>query len=678
MRPKPLPLVALLVLLLTTLFPPLPTLAAEEVVEDEYEEQARVMRVSHLRGEATLRRAGQLEWEQARLNVPVAEGDSLATGADARLELQLDARNFIRIGPDSVLRVVTLRDEGVAFSVSEGTATFRLARFDRDREYFEIDAPGTTVAAEKLGLYRVDVGRRGEVSITVRDDGRARVYSQTSGFVLRNNRSARLVVDDSGEGDWELSAAGAFDFWDSWNGLRERELAERLRQKDRDRYYDPEVWGAEELDAYGEWLHTREYGYVWRPHGNVIGSYHDWAPYRYGHWRYCPPYGWTWIPDEEWGWAPYHYGRWVYVGGNWCWAPRGYGYRYRRAWWRPALVAFILIPTAHGEQVCWYPLRHGQRDPRGRHWPRGYDRLSPLNRRELENLRRANPALLRAVTSVPAREFGSESMRARPAPAEIAQRALTDEPVRGRLPILPGARPGLPAQGTERARVPDAQGERPRGLVVARPAPLGRELSDRQTGAAARTPGVALGGELRRARVFGDREPRVTAPPSDTQGVPADAGTGAVTRRPRTSRRPVEGGGRLDNPVVVAPDPRGDDPSAPPRARPVRPSRPGIGDGEDSGVERVPRRTRPGRDEGDNDGPAPRVRAREDQPPPPVYQPEPHARPSEPAERPRHDPPPRHEQPRQEAPRQERSEPRQERPAAPARTAPRTRVQDQR
>ncbi|HEV3471090.1 MAG TPA: FecR family protein, partial [Pyrinomonadaceae bacterium] len=435
MRPKLFPQVALLILLSSLLLTPVAARADEDVNEDEYEEQARVTRVSLLKGEVSLQRAGEIEWERARINVPVVEGDTLATGPDARLEIQLDARNFIRVGADSVLRVVTLREEGVAFSLSEGTASFRLARFDRDREYFEVDAPGTTVAAERKGLYRLDVSGRGEVTVTVRDEGRARIYSQTSGFVLRNNRTARLVREGSEEGDWELSAAGSFDPWDEWNEERERHLAARLRYEGRERYYDPEVWGAEELDAYGDWVETRDYGYVWRPHTTVINNYYNWAPYRHGHWRYCPPYGWTWIPEEEWGWAPYHYGRWVYVNNYWCWAPRGYGYRYRRAWWRPALVAFVFIPTSYGEQVCWYPLTYGQRDPRGRHWRRDRDRLAPLGRRELDRLRRANPALLRAVTSVPAREFGAESLRARPAPAEVARRAVTGEPVAGRLPI---------------------------------------------------------------------------------------------------------------------------------------------------------------------------------------------------------------------------------------------------
>src|SRR5215216_5261306 len=241
--------------------------AADDTNEDdEYEERARVLRVSLLKGEVSLKRAGNDEWEDARLNAPLVEGDVLATGRDARLEIQADARNFVRVGPDSVIRIVTLRDEGIALSLSEGTATFRLAQFDKEKGYFELDAPGTTVAAERVGQYRVDVERDGAVRVTVREDGRARIYSQNSGFVLRNNRTARLAPDSSGESDWEFMTAASFDEWDTWNDERERYLAERLKFEGRDRYYDSDVYGAEELDAYGDWTYHKDYGYIWRPH----------------------------------------------------------------------------------------------------------------------------------------------------------------------------------------------------------------------------------------------------------------------------------------------------------------------------------------------------------------------------------------------------------------------------
>ena len=710
---------ALLFLLSTLLLLSTAARAADDTYDDddEYEERARVLRVSLLKGEVSLKRAGNDEWEDARLNAPLVEGDVLATGRDSRLEIQADARNFIRVGPDSLLRVITLRDEGIALSLSEGTATFRLAQFDKDKGYFELDAPGTTVAAERTGQYRVDVERDGAVRVTVREDGRARIYSQNSGFVLRNNRTARLAPDGSGEADWDFTEAAGFDEWDTWNDERERYLASRLQFEGRERYYDPEVYGAEELDAYGDWVYTKDYGYIWRPHTTSVNVYNDWAPYRYGRWVWCQPYGWTWVADEPWGWAPYHYGRWVYVDNNWCWAPRGYGYRYRHAWWRPALVAFVTLDFGRDRHVCWYPLTYGQRDPRGRHWSRSYDRLSPLRGRDLEHLRRSNPAWLRAVSTVPAREFGDRALRARPAAGDLAGRALTSEPVRGQLPISRAdSMRGAPRMGA------GAGGARPTGangrdtLTINRPTPIMplRAVSDRPTGAAARTPGVSLEGELRRTRVFNNREPRMPSSPDATGGNSPSSGSGSIgidsrgtgaVARPRSYGTPdTNPGGDSAQPARVRPTrpnvpvepspgtPTGDDAVSPkrrerdtgggdtgePRARPVRPS-------SDQPPSEAPRETRP---PDDSSSPVyrprhePRIRPRDDEGAPPSAPSAPSRReepsPRREAPEPRHESPresprsePRHEEPRQEQPRQEA--PRQEAPRqeAPRHEAPR-------
>ncbi|PYS77063.1 MAG: hypothetical protein DMF66_11325, partial [Acidobacteria bacterium] len=602
--------------------------------------------------------------------------------------------NFVRVGGDSVLKVVTLRDEGIALSLSEGMATVRLSKFDRDQEYFEVDAPKTTVAAEKTGQYRVDVDAGG-VRVNVRGDGRARIYSETSGFELRNERTARLTYNSAEEGDWELSAAAPFDEWDNWNDEREHYLASRLRYEGRDRYYDPEVYGAEELDLYGDWLYTSDYGYVWRPHSTVVNNYDDWAPYRYGHWDWCPPYGWTWIADEDWGWAPYHYGRWVYYNSNWCWAPRGYGYRYRHAWWRPALVAFVNIDFGSESRVCWYPLTYGQRDPRGRWWSRRFDTATPLRPGEKEHLRRVNPVLLHAVTSAPVREFGAAHLHARPATVDLAQRALSSEPVRGNFPF---ARDGSPRIEGREGRVGARGGQTPGAngrdvLTINRTAPVmpPRAVSDRPTGATARTPGVPLDEELRRTRLFNNRQPRV-APPSTAGSAAAAPGgnvtTGAV-ERPRPDRRPLSDAG-AGNEANEATRARGIEGGEATRVRPARPAPTnGNGPGESStgvrparpSVERRPVE-RPGEERPREERYAsprvyksePRVRPvdpgeRERPSPPPARREEPpssrperaappaESRPSRSEPTPRQEPSPRQEQPRQETPRQERPAP---------------------
>ena len=358
-------------LLFTLLTMPIVARAQDDDAEGEdYEVKARVMRVSLLTGEVKLQRHDNPDWERVQLNYPVVEGDTLSTQDDSRLEIQINARNFIRVGPNSILKVGSLRDEGVALSVIEGTVSVRLAKFDGEKEFFEIDAPKTTLAAEKEGLYRVDVDKHGRVRLTAGNGGRARIYSEKSGFALRDGRTAELLVDGVDAGEWELLVAGAGDSWDTWIDEREQHLAQSIRN-DR-RHYDDDVWGAADLDSYGEWLETTDYGWIWRPHTTATNSYANWAPYRYGHWAWVPPYGWTWIGSEPWGWAPYHYGRWVHHNGYWAWSPRSQFHK-RRSWWRPALVAFV-VNISFGDQICWYPLDYHDRDPRSRNYHRHRDR----------------------------------------------------------------------------------------------------------------------------------------------------------------------------------------------------------------------------------------------------------------------------------------------------------------
>jgi hypothetical protein len=555
--------------------------ARADVDEDssDYRVQARVARISLLSGDVQVRRAGSSEWESAAVNLPLVEGDQLATGRDSRVEIQIDAYNFVRVDEDSSISIVTLRTEGVALSLAEGTATLRLARFEREKEYFEVDIPKTTMAAEARGLYRLDAGRernaRNDVRVTVRDGGRARIYSDTSGFTLREGRTARLSFEGTDEsGDWDLASAEQPDNWDEWVEQREDNLARRLRTEGSERYYDSSLWGAEELDSYGDWVDAGEYGHVWRPRATVINNYYNWAPYRYGYWRWCPPYGWTWVGAEPWGWAPYHYGRWVYYNNSWCWSPHSYYYRSHN-WWHPGLVVFVTI----NQQVCWYPVPHHQPDPvyikptrastgpiknpfpptgangpaptggikppgstgpiKG---PRGIIDAPPVKPK------RGDAAYLNAVTSVSAQDFGTPRPNIKPVPAALAQTVINSNTV---------ASSDLPVMTPRTVKDKGGLGNNTT-TIRPRDGAAGMPVKTRQTGAATRKPGVALDEELRKTRLYNGRDP-VRAEGNDRGNVKSE-GTGAVTRPTRTYTKPAS----VDN--------SGDSSSTP--VRPTRPSTP--------------------------------------------------------------------------------------------------------
>src|SRR5204862_4667529 len=82
-------------------------------------------------------------------------------------------------------------------------------------------------------------------------------------------------------------------------------------------YVSPQMVGYADLDEYGTWQSTPEYGPVWYP--TVVAA--DWAPYRDGYWTNVGGFGFTWVDAAPWGYAPFHYGRWARVGGRWGWCP---------------------------------------------------------------------------------------------------------------------------------------------------------------------------------------------------------------------------------------------------------------------------------------------------------------------------------------------------------------------
>jgi hypothetical protein len=400
---------------------------SDSLDEDSPEITARVARVSFIRGDVQVKRGGETEWEDVSLNLPLVEGDEIATSPDSRVEIQFDSSNFLRLAENSLLKITTLRDEGIAVSLSEGLLSLRVFSFEKDKGYFELDAPQTTVSVQQAGLFKVDARERDQVRVSLTEGGEARVYSDTSAFTIRSGRSATVFLNAERLGEWETAdAARYFDEWDSWVAERDQKLANLLKNSYYDKYYDRDLYGAEDLNDNGSWSDSDDYGKVWRPNYTSISVYHDWSPYRYGHWRWINPYGWVWINDEPWGWATSHYGRWIYDSRGWGWTPYSY-YRPKRSWWRPALVAIFNI----NNDVCWYPLAHRDRY-------RDYNRNYRRSERNFGN-RRANYGTFgstayqrlpeNSVIGVRSDDFGRRRPAYRSISARAVQQTLANNPV---------------------------------------------------------------------------------------------------------------------------------------------------------------------------------------------------------------------------------------------------------
>jgi hypothetical protein len=643
--------------------------------DDEIPEvTAKVARISFIRGEAQIKRVDSKDWEKAVQNLPLVEGDQIATDSNSRLEIQFDTQKYLRLDENSYLKISTLRDEGIAVSLPQGIMSVRLLEFDKDRSYFEIDAPQTTVSVQKYGLYRIDSGDRNnsEVRVAVTDNGQAKIYSDNSGFTLKNGRSAKIFLDGNNQGEWETSDASRYvDEFDNWVLDRDAKTAKRLQQANYDKYYDRDMYGAEDLNDYGEWIYTKKYGNVWRPYRSSLSNYRDWSPYRYGHWRYIPPFGWTWVNDESWGWATYHHGRWIYDDGDWCWTPYTY-YRPSRSWWFPALVYVVYI----GNNICWYPsgyydrwydYNHGHRGRGNGGYGYGGNTIinnntiiinptptprvtpTPPNNavgdvpvRGIDQMPRIPP---NSIISLPSDQFGKIKGDIKPVSPDEAKKILREEK---------GIVRGLPKLNNEVSS--DARVEK--DVLVKRPGLRNQPIESVQTGATERKIGVKSDDTLQNEVVRGGRKP------VDRQRDLSGGGGAGVEIRDT---------GAVERPPVRKSEDENNRRQPMPRNNPTDNSGGNSGKSDTSNDRRpvyVPREKTDTNNDNNNNNRQPVSRPREDEnkrPSQPVYNPPQREPERRPRETPRNDPP--KEQPRNEQPRDNnrRSEPPREdkRPSSP-------------
>ena len=309
---------------------------------------AQVGRLNLIQGDISFRPGSMDEWTPATLNYPLTTGDSLWTDEQSRGEVHL-ASAVLRLGPGTEMSFLDLDDPAVQVSLPQGTLSVRIRDLD-EGETFEIDTPTMSMMLLARGSYRIDVSESGDTQATVNEgegeivvDGMS--YPVRAGQIALVNQSTALAI--------QIRRAPGADEWDRWCDERDR----REERVSSVTYVPRTLIGYEDLDWYGSWSDTSDYGPVWIPSSVPAG----WAPYRFGRWAWVDPWGWTWIDREPWGFAPFHYGRWAVIKGRWVWVP---GRIARRPVYAPALVIFIDAgsgTTVISGRIGWFPL--GPREP---------------------------------------------------------------------------------------------------------------------------------------------------------------------------------------------------------------------------------------------------------------------------------------------------------------------------
>jgi hypothetical protein len=312
----------------------------------------RVARLGYMTGSVSVQPRGTDDWVQGSVNRPLTNADNVWADKDSRAELNLGTGVF-RISSETSLTLTNIDNNAVQVQLHQGTLNLHIRKL-YDGEVYEVDTPNMAFTVTKSGDYRFDVDPNADSTRVNVWKGEGEATGQGPALRVHAGEQAQFTVGNSLT--HQISPVSRPDGFDQWCQVRDKRQDESVSAQ----YVAPGVVGASDLDEYGSWRQTPDYGNVWVP----TSVPPDWAPYRNGHWAWVDPWGWTWVDDAPWGFAPFHYGRWVSFGGYWGWAPGPY---WVRPYYAPALVAWFGGPGwgvsfgfGFGGGFGWCPLGFGE------------------------------------------------------------------------------------------------------------------------------------------------------------------------------------------------------------------------------------------------------------------------------------------------------------------------------
>ena len=592
---------------------------------------SRAVRLKYVSGAVSIQPGGVNDWVEAVVNRPMTSADRLWTDQNARAELNLGSAS-LRMNAETSLTLTNVSDEIVQVELDQGALNVHI-RHLFGGETYEIDTPNQAFTILKAGDYRFDVDPNADTTSVTVWKGEGEANGQGPGVRLRGGEQASFTGGTSLE--HRMSRAPGLDGFDDWCRVRDN----REDNSQSYRYVSSDVVGADDLDDYGTWRTTGEYGALWVP--RVAPG---WAPYRDGHWVWVEPWGWSWVDDAPWGFAPCHYGRWVYTGGYWGWAPGPMVVE--RPIYAPALVAWVggehfgmSMSFGGGGGVGWFPLGWGEPYVPSYHVSRTYfqnvnvrntrivnitnvtnnyyveNNNTTVVNRNVTNIRYANQNVRGAVTAVPTRVMVNSQPVSRAAVA-VPENAVRNGRVEMAPPVAPDRTSVLGAQAAKRAPAPARVGNaRP---VFAKTAPPPRPVPfEAKQEQLARTPGRPLDNQTEaqlRAKVEREAPPAPARNNAPANSAPAPGRPGAApapnpnaprpnpaAAQPGAPERPGNQPPRNEAPAPAgrpeaAPRPNPNAPQPNPAPRPTGPERPAVNqpNNPEGPARNVPRPPQPG------------------------------------------------------------------------------------
>ena len=323
---------------------------------------ARIIRLSFVQGDVRIAhnvngdplQSPDNQWEVAALNLPIHQGDALATD-NGRAEVEFESGNIAFLADNTVLEFYDLSLEDGSFTtrliLRQGSTSFYVRPGHGD--YFSVTGGDFSVEASGNAEFRVNNYDDGSDVQVLR--GHISVLSKNKTTPLSKGQSLSMKASDASSISVE-NAANADDF-DQWVSGRIESGQASLNASQRYSGVYDYTSGFGDLYTFGGWYNVGGFGYCWRPYGVSFG----WNPFQFGQWYFDPFLGgWTFVGAQPWGWLPYHYGNWIFQPGfGWVWTPTGsfpytrtgnFGH-VRTTGWRPVTATWV----RNGSQVGLVP-----------------------------------------------------------------------------------------------------------------------------------------------------------------------------------------------------------------------------------------------------------------------------------------------------------------------------------
>jgi hypothetical protein len=277
--------------------------------------QARIVRLSDVQGRVQIDKNSGLGFENAFVNLPVAQGIQLRTGKNGRAEVEFEDGSTLRVTPNTTIEFskLALNDAGKRLSVVdlvEGRAYVNW--LGKSGDEFTLNFSHEKVELGQAAHFRVASSSSMAEIASFKNE--LEVVSPSGAVKVDKKKMVTFDVNDNDKSTLAKNVeADPYDEWD-------KQSIEYHDQYSKNNS-TPYGYGASDLGYYGGYSNVPGYGTMWQPYFAGVG----WNPFMDGAWSWYPGMGYMWASAYPWGWMPYNYGNWMYAPGyGWGWQPGGW------------------------------------------------------------------------------------------------------------------------------------------------------------------------------------------------------------------------------------------------------------------------------------------------------------------------------------------------------------------